>query len=85
MTERAWLKLLRIVPEETEINIPCPTTSFQRLTQSQDDVISTHLKTEEYMFNETMRFTFTETQRLYQLSHDALSLYLLVSVNLLGS
>ena len=57
MIERAWLKLLRIVPEETEINIPCPTTSFQRLTQSQDDVISTHLKTEEYMFNETLRFT----------------------------
>ena len=85
MTERAWLKLLRIVPEETEINIPCPTASFQRLTQSQDDVVSTHLKTKEYMFNETMRFTFIETQRLYQLSHDALSLYLLVSVNLLGS
>ena len=85
MTERAWLKLLRIVPEEIEINIPCPMASFQRLTQSQDDIVSTHLKTEEYMFNETMRFTFTETQRLYQLSHDALSLYLLVSVNLLGS
>ena len=73
------------VPEEIEINIPCPTASFQRLTQSQDDVVSTHLKTKEYMFNETMRFTFIETQRLYQLSHDALSLYLLVSVNLLGS
>ena len=85
MTERAWLKLLRIVPEEIEINIPCPMASFQRLTQSQDDIVSTHLKTEEYMFNETMRFTFTETQRLYQLSHDALSLYLLVSINLLGS
>ena len=77
--------MLRIVPKETEINIPCPTASFQRLTQSQDDVVSTHLKTKEYMFNETMHFTFTEMQRLYQLSHDALSLYLLVSVNLLGS
>ena len=59
MTERAWLKLLRIVPEETEINIPCPTASFQRLTQSQDDVVSTHLKTEECIVNETMRFILT--------------------------
>ena len=49
--------MLRIVPEETEINIPCPTASFQRLTQRQNGVVSTHLKTEEYMFNETLRFT----------------------------
>ena len=39
--------VLRIVLEETEINTPCPTASFQRLTQRQDDVVSTHLKTEE--------------------------------------
>ena len=76
---------MRIVSEETEINISCPTASFQWLTQRQDGVVSTQLKTEEYMFNETLRFTLTETQRLYQLSHDALSLYLLVSVSLLGS
>ena len=64
--------LLRIVPEETEINTPCPTASFQRLTQRQDDVVSTHLKTEEYIFNETLRFTLTETLRLCLLSYDAL-------------
>ena len=60
--------VLRIVLEETEINTPCPTASFQRLTQRQDDVVSTHLKTEEYIFNETLRFTLTETLRLYLLS-----------------
>ena len=72
MTERAWLKLLRIVPEETEINIPCPTASFQQLTQRQDDVVSTHMKTEDYIFNETLRFTLTEALCLYLLSYDAL-------------
>ena len=64
--------VLRIVLEETEINTPCPTASFQRLTQRQDDVVSTHLKTEEYMFNETLRFTLTETLLLCLLSYDAL-------------
>ena len=64
--------MLRIVPEETEINTPCPTASFQRLTQRQDDVVSTHLKTEEYIFNETLHFTLTETLRLCLLSYTAL-------------
>ena len=64
--------MLRIAPEETEINSPCPTASFQRLTQRLDDVVSTHLKTEECIFNETMRFILTETLHLCLLSYDAL-------------
>ena len=64
--------MLRIAPEETEINSPCPTASFQRLTQRLDDVVSTHLKTEECIFNEMLRFILTETLRLCLLSYDAL-------------
>ena len=72
--------MLRIAPEETEINSPCPTASFQRLTQRLDEVVSTHLKTEECIFNETLRFILTETLRfiltetlrLCLLSYDAL-------------
>ena len=78
--------MLRIVPEETEINSPCPTASFQRLTQRQDDVVSTHLKTEEYIFNETLRFTLTETLHLCLLSYAALRfIYWCLLGNRLGS
>ena len=80
--------MLRIAPKETEINSPCSTASFQRLTQRLDDVVSTHLKTEECIFNETMPFILTHlkteecifnetmrfilTETLCLLSYDAL-------------